>query len=227
MTNRERILAALARSTYPLDDDELARRAGVSARQSVNQICNRLAVEKVIIRGPGANGKIASSLSGRSPFTASADEDASLEAGGASVAGSSHEQRAAEAVMLVELSAVLGVQLAPRRITHPSGARVELDGADPELTTLVECWAHQGPAKVAQKYKLVNDAVKLHWIAGSLPQAPERLILCVSDPAAIRHLVGRSWQGQAISELGVELHSVTLPEETIASIAQAQKRQYR
>ena len=44
---------------------------------------------------------------------------------------------------------------------------------------LVECWAHQGPTKVAQKYKLVNDATKLSWIARSLPRPP-RLVLCVS-----------------------------------------------
>ncbi|GAA3870368.1 hypothetical protein GCM10022275_19710 [Tessaracoccus defluvii] len=45
--------------------------------------------------------------------------------------------------------------------------------ADQQLTTLVECWAHQGPAKVAQKSKLVTDAVKLHWVAQSLSPAPD------------------------------------------------------
>jgi hypothetical protein len=71
-----------------------------------------------------------------------------------SKAGSSHEQRAAESIMLAALAQALDLTLSPRRLHHPSGARVELDGADPDLRVLVECWAHQGPAKVAQKYKL-------------------------------------------------------------------------
>ena len=104
--------------------------------------------------------------------------------------------------MLVALGARLGVALAPRRLFHPSGARVEIDGADNNLSVLVECWAHQGRARVAQKNKLVVDATKLNWIANALDPKPTRLILCVSDPAAVAHLSGLSWQAQAIRELG-------------------------
>lgn len=104
---------------------------------------------------------------------------------------------------------------------------MEIDGADDDLRVLVECWAHQGPAKVSQKYKLVNDAVKMHWIAQSLTPPPKRLIICVSDGAAVRHLRGRSWQGQAIADLGVELCVVELPDEVVAAVSAAQTRQYR
>src|SRR3954447_24343214 len=130
-------------------------------------------------------------------------------------------------MMLTVLSGRLGVELSPRRIQHPSGARVELDGADRDLTVLVECWAHQGPAKVAQKYKLMNDATKLGWVAGTLQPRPHRLILCVSDEAAVKHLRGKSWQGQAIASLGVELAVVNLPRHVIEGIERAQKRQFR
>lgn len=146
---------------------------------------------------------------------------------GRGLPGASHEQRMAETIMLRLLSESLGVQLRPRKLHHPSGARVELDGADEQLTTLVECWAHQGPAKVAQKSKLVTDAVKLHWVAQSLSPAPERLILCVSDPAAIKHLQGSSWHGAAIAYLGVSLEVVQLPQDVVVGIVAAQKRQYR
>ena len=129
--------------------------------------------------------------------------------------------------MLRVLSDQLGVELAPRKLQHSSGARVELDGADPDLTVLVECWAHQGPAKVAQKYKLVNDATKLSWVAGTLQTRPNRLILCVSDEAAVKHLRGKSWQGQAIASLGVEIAVVRLPTDVVEGIAAAQTRQYR
>lgn len=142
-------------------------------------------------------------------------------------AGSSHEQQAAEGVMLAVLGDRVGVRLTPRRFEHLSGASVNVDGADVDLTALVECWAHQGPAKGAQKLKLVNDAVKLHWIAQSLPTKARRLILCVSDEAAVRHLRGESWQGQAIAALGVEIEVTALPPEMVHSLIAAQTRQFR
>lgn len=214
----------LAAADLPLDDDELSLRTGISPRQTINQICNRLAVEGLVRRVTGPDGKIVNSLVG--------DGDGTTQTPLAEVrtevsAGSSREQRAAESVMLAALGDTLGVTLSPRRLEHPSGARVEVDGADTNVTVLVECWAHQGPAKVAQKYKLVNDAAKLHWIAGSLSPPPQRLILCVSDEDAVRHLRGRSWQGQAIASMGVEIHVVELPDEVVSSIAEAQRRQYR
>ncbi len=129
--------------------------------------------------------------------------------------------------MLAALGKRLGVALAPRRIFHPSGARVEVDGADDGLTILVECWAHQGSAKGAQKNKLVVDATKLNWIANSLDPKPERLILCVSDPAAVGHLSGVAWQAQAIRELGVEIEIVNLDPSIVSALNAAQKRQYR
>lgn len=225
VTNRERVLAALAASSHPLDDDELSGRTGIKPRQSVNQICRRLEAEGLVVRASGATGKIVNALT-NAPRTADMGPSTTVIAG-PPAAGSSAEQRAAESLMLAVLSEQLGVALAPRRVNHPSGARVEVDGADQELSVLVECWAHQGPAKVAQKYKIVNDAVKLHWIAASLPPRPRRLIICVSDEAAVAHLRGRSWQGQAIAGLGVELSVVRLPPETVAAITAAQVRQYR
>lgn len=223
-TNQERVLAALATSDSLLDDDALSRRTGIR-RQTINQICNRLVTAGLIVRLPGPDGKLVNSL--RAPKHELGVPTVEPQLTTALAAGNSGEQQAAEAVMLAVLGATLGCELVPRRIEHPSGARVQIDGADGDLRTLVECWAHQGTAKVAQKNKLMNDAIKLHWIAGSLSPSPERLILCVSDEAAIRHLRGKSWQGQAITELGVELHVVELPQGLVASIAEAQARQYR
>lgn len=142
-------------------------------------------------------------------------------------AGDSEVQRAAESVMLGLLAEQLGTPLAPRRLYHPTGARVEIDGAADDLSILAECWAHQGPAKVAQKYKLVNDATKLAWVAGWLTPRPQRLLLCVSDEDAVRHLRGLSWQGQAIAAVGVEIVVVDLPPDVTSSILDAQKRQFR
>lgn len=142
-------------------------------------------------------------------------------------AGDSGEQRRVEALMLKTLSGQLGMTLAPRRLTSPSGAFIDVDGVSDDGSVLVECWAHQGPAKVAQKYKLVNDAVKLQWAAGWLCPRPEKLLLLVSDEAAVRHLRGTSWQGHAVREMGVEIGVVALPAEVRSALREAQRRQYR
>lgn len=207
-----------------MGDSELARVTGITPRNQVNSICHRLVRSGVIIREQGSSGEIVNVLVAESAATSRGGPE-SPSPGGA--AGSSSEQQAAEAIMLRVLSRQLGVELAPRRLQHSSGARVELDGADPDLTVLVECWAHRGPAKVAQKYKLVNDATKLSWVAGTLQPRPDRLILCVSDEAAVKHLRGKSWQRQAIASLGVEIAVVTLPTDVVEGIAAAQTRQYR
>lgn len=223
LSSEQRILRSLAASSRPLDDDELSRSARVRPRQQVNAICNRLARTGLILRQPGGNGKLVNVLAdSEPPATSAAPEDERMFPGGSSAA-----QRAAEPVMLAALSGIVGRVLFPQRIDHPSGARVEIDGADEELTILAECWAHQGPAKVAQRSKLVSDATKLHWIAASIDPSPERLILCVSDEASVKHLRGRSWQRYALAELGVELVVVELPDHVTASIREAQVRQSR
>lgn len=241
MSNRDRILDALVSSLEPLDDDELARRAGISPRQTVNMLCRAMEGEGVLRRFRGADGKIVNQVVGgarssvRSPGETRRPTPRADGLGMEPLVsmptdladGDSQEQRRAEAHMLAALGKRLGVALAPRRIFHPSGARVEVDGADDGLTILVECWAHQGSAKVAQKNKLVVDATKLNWIANSLDPKPERLILCVSDPAAVGHLSGVSWQAQAIRELGVEIEIVNLDPSIVSALNAAQKRQYR
>ncbi len=241
MSNRDLILEALASSVEPLDDDELASRAGISPRQTVNMLCRTMESEGVLRRFRGVDGKIVNQTVGgvrASSRPLAEPQRLAARADGLETeplvspptdpaAGDSQEQRRAEAHMLAALSRRLGVVLAPRRIFHPSGARVEIDGADDGLTFLVECWAHQGPAKVAQKNKLVVDATKLNWVARSLDPKPVRLILCVSDPAAVGHLSGVSWQAHAIRELGVEIEVVNLEPAIVSALNAAQKRQYR
>lgn len=201
----------------------LAGEAGLTADQS-QRMLGELPSEALrakalkIAADRGARQPASSNDASASPISAPAVPES---------AGSSHEQRLAERVMLDLLGEQLGVGLFPRRLHHDSGAFVEVDGASSDLRFLVECWAHQGHAKVAQKYKLVNDATKLAWIAKSLDAKPHRLILCVSDERAVAHLRGRSWQGAAIRDLGVEIEVVSLPPELIDTILAAQTRQYR
>lgn len=239
MANRDVIMEAVRLSGRPLDDDELSRLTGIRPRQTVNRICRDLESRGWLRRVSGPHGKVVNIVtSAGSHSTPPARERAERRGvgdpvptgtavGSAAHQGDSAAQRAAERVLLDLLGERLGLHLEPRRLTHPSGARVEIDGVDPNLTVLVECWAHQGPAKVAQKYKLVNDATKLSWIARSLRPRTERLILCVSDEAAVHHLRGTSWQGRAIEEMDVRIEVVELPSSVKAAISAAQARQSR
>lgn len=61
MSHAERILELLGRQPG-LDDDELAKLAGIQPRQQVNQICRRLETQGVILRRPGPSGKIGNFL---------------------------------------------------------------------------------------------------------------------------------------------------------------------
>lgn len=215
MNNFERVIAAITDAGRGLTDKEVGDLTGISPHAQVNQICNKLAKRGVTIREAGPEGTLVNRV---------------IEGHGTvavALGGSSQEQRAAEDLILEALGSRLGVELQPRRLVSPSGALIDVDGVAADGSVLVECWAHQGAAKVAQKYKLVNDAAKLQWASTWLEPTPTRLILCVTDEAAVKHLRGRSWQGQAIATMGVVIEVVELPQETITSIWEAQRRQFR
>ena len=130
--------------------------------------------------------------------------------------------------MLDLLSQQLARKLSPAKLAVPSGERVEVDGADADRSILVECWAHQGPPKSAQRHKVLADALKLTWISTTMyPNA--RLILCLSDPLAAAPFQpgARSWAARAFQDLGVTISVVNLPADLRQDLLQAQRRQYR
>lgn len=252
-SNRDRVLHTLRHSSRPLDDDELSRRSDVAPRQAVNQICRALEEAGVLRRVPGPDGKIVNELratedDGQTPVSPGPDRapaaspvagsvDGSVAAPQALVEravghepppGSSHEQRAAERVVLDLLGRRLGVDLEPGVLAVPSGARVEVDGTDPARSLLVECWAHIGPPKSAQRHKVHSDALKLTWISQTLYPRP-RLVLCFADrEAAAPFLPGsRSWAAQALRDLGIAVEIVELPDDLREQLKAAQRRQYR
>ena len=217
-TNAERILTALCEAGRPLSDRDLQEATGISPRAQVNQLCNRLARSGLTVREPGVNGAMMNRLPGPDEF---------VERSQIVTSGGSLEQQRAERIILDALEAELGVPLGPRRLVSPSGAVIDVDGVSEDGSILAECWAHQGAAKAAQKYKLVNDATKLHWASTWLEPKPVRLLLCVTDEAAVQHLRGRSWQARAIEDRGVEVQVLELPSDVVAGILAAQKRQFR
>lgn len=148
--------------------------------------------------------------------------------GGATHDSDSAEQRAAEPLMLAALSDRIGVALAPCRIRLSGGAVADLDGADVERTVLVEVWAHQGTPRGSQPKKVLTDALKLLLVADVLPRRPDRLILCLSDPAAAAPFTtARSWAAVALRRFGIDVEVVDLPAEVRAAVEAAQDRQFR
>lgn len=237
-SHRDRISEAIRLSSRPLDDDQLADRTGISPRQRVNQICRELERTGMLRRRSGPDGKIVNEWLGNEdpkPDSGLTLGDVSRPSDGSAVQpdhelppGSSREQRDAERVMLDLLGQQLGRELNPAKLAVPSGERVEVDGADADRSVLVECWAHQGPPKSAQRHKVLADAFKLTWISTTMYPKP-RLILCLSDPlAAAPFLPGaRSWAARAFQDLGVTISVVDLPAELRQYLLQAQRRQYR
>lgn len=223
-----RILEELRRSGLALDDDQLAKRLGVSPRQTINQVCRRLETEGRLRRYVGADGKIVNELRRTGDEAPLATTKAFPERVVELPPGSSGEQRRAEVVMLNLLGERLGLTLRPRRIPlGDTGVRVEIDGADENLTTLVEAWAHQGRPKVAQKHKVLADALKLIHVAKILGAAP-RLILCLADPEAAHHFTtARSWAADALRAFKVDVELVELPADLKAAVLTAQQRQFR
>jgi hypothetical protein len=226
-TMQERILDALRRSNRPLDDDELAGQLNVSPRQTINQACRRLQKAGRLERFQGPDGKHVNSVTAQDHVTLSEQPEILAATPIPPAPGDSREQRQAEEVILRELGAQLGVTLSPRRITFDSGARVEVDGADENLSVLTEIWAHQGSPKSAQKHKVLADTLKLLYVASTLPIRP-RLVLCLADKEAARHFTtSRSWAALALRDFGIEVRTIELPEQLRAAIRTAQERQFR
>ncbi|MFI7280125.1 hypothetical protein ACIBOV_07650 [Micromonospora chersina] len=224
LTIAERIIQELLRTTLPLDDDELARRLEIQPRQTINQACRRLEQSRQVRRYIGPSGKIVNELVGGSLPAGTVVEHAVLPE---PAAGDSATQRRAEGVMLSLLGERLGKTLRPRRFALPDGVRVEVDGADEDLTLLVEAWAHQGPPKAAQKHKVLADAMRLLFVASTLP-VPPRMVLCLSDGEATRHFTtARSWAATALRTFDIRVEVVELPAELRSEIVAAQQRQYR
>lgn len=127
--------------------------------------------------------------------------------------------------MLEWLAKSLGVDLKPRRLLL--GDRyIEIDGVSQEPAVLVEAWAHQGPAKAAQKAKITNDAFKL-LAAKRLLDGDAGWVLLFADAEAARPFIGGTWRAAALYEAGIEVLVAELPGRVSEAIRAAQLRQYR
>lgn len=141
--------------------------------------------------------------------------------------GDSAEQRVAERVLIETLGAELGVVFVKSRLRTADDATVELDGICEEPPILVEAWAHQGPPRPAQKYKVMTDTLKLIWAESVFFPGGARKILALADDEAAAHFRSGTWMAAAIAHFGIEVRVVPLADELRSRIRGAQQRQFR
>ena len=140
--------------------------------------------------------------------------------------GDSSEQQEAERWLLDCLSKRLGVTLTKRRFFLEGGGWIEVDGFCESPLILCEAWAHIGPAKSAQKNKVMADAFKLLFV-NTLVKGAEKRILLFADREAAAHFQGKSWIAQCLNKHDIIVEIMELPLELKTKILKAQRRQYR
>ena len=108
-----------------------------------------------------------------------------------------------ERVMLLALSAQLGVELRPRSIDLGDGSRLEVEGADEDGRLLVQMVGNQGVFRSLHRNKVMADMFKLTWLrTAHYPQS--RIILCVSETVA-QVFTPSGWTTRAARDLGIEV----------------------
>jgi hypothetical protein len=140
--------------------------------------------------------------------------------------GDSSVQRSAEATIRAKLEKKLGCNLGDDRPEVLS--KLRLDGFHKARKPVcVEIWAHQGPAKSAQKDKMLKDMCKLLLAELKLGRLC-RKVIAVADQESASHLTtGKTWQREFTEVFDLEIIVVELDEKTRQQIREAQKKQYR
>ena len=135
----------------------------------------------------------------------------------------SQAQRLAEPLILAGAAQELGVALAPTKLQLDGGARVDVDGVDPDQNVFVEVFARQGKLKGAQFHKVARDALKLITIARDRPDA--RIAIAFGSHEAADCVRNRSWLSEALTTWNIRVIVVELEEAVRDSILAAQARQ--
>ncbi len=142
----------------------------------------------------------------------------------------SDAQRAAEGAAIEALSRQLGVPIVSQPLAL-GGQRFDVDGyyEAQNRIILAEVWAHVGPAKPAQRHKVMSDVLKLALLQRLLLQTrPEYRIesyIVFIDPNAADVIQNASWRTLAAKEFGVTPIQVLIPQEYIDAVRAAQLKQ--
>ena len=138
---------------------------------------------------------------------------------------SSAVQTKAERKIVCALARKCGIELVhqPEKIPLGGGVHVEVDGATPNLSVVVEAYARQGKLKGAQLKKISQDILKLALLKREPGRERTRTVIAFASQEARVSISG--WIQQAAVAFGIELIVVEISEQLRAEIRTAQHRQ--
>jgi hypothetical protein len=138
---------------------------------------------------------------------------------------SSAVQTEAETEILCALASKCGIELVhhPEKILLGGGVYVEVDGATPDRSVVVEAYARQGKLKGAQPKKIAQDILKLALLKRESGRKRTRAVIAFASQEARDSISG--WIQQAAKSFDIELIVVEIPEQLRDQICAAQHRQ--
>jgi hypothetical protein len=138
---------------------------------------------------------------------------------------SSAVQTEAETEIVCALAREWGIELVPQPAKIPlrGGVYVEVDGATPNLTVVVEAYARQGKLKGAQPKKIAQDILKLALLKRESGRERTRAVIAFASREARDSISG--WIQQAAVAFDIELIVVEVPNQLRNKICAAQHRQ--
>ena len=138
---------------------------------------------------------------------------------------SSAVQTKAETEIVCALALKCGIELVhqPEKIPLGGGVYVEVDGATPDRSVVVEAYARQGKLKGAQPKKIAQDILKLALLKRESGREIKRAVIAFASQEARESISG--WIQQAAVAFDIELIVVEISKQLRAEICAAQHRQ--
>jgi len=139
-------------------------------------------------------------------------------------------QRQAEGVVLKQMGAERGLEFTPGRLRF-RGRSFTVDGyaEHGDRIFLVEVWSRIGPAKAAQKHKVLTDILKLatltRLIQQERPAARVECSIVFVDELAAQVLRNKSWGSLSAELFGIRTEVITISDELRQAILAAQRTQ--
>ncbi len=111
-----------------------------------------------------------------------------------------------------------------KKLDCGSSCTVKVDGYSANPPILCEAWAHHGPPKGGQLYKVMTDALKLIFVEKCLKKR-HRKILLFSNEDARKPFIGKSWKAQFLRDYDIETKILPLSAKQRHELIEAQEQQ--
>jgi len=114
----------------------------------------------------------------------------------------------------------------PEKRISVGDSYVVVTGLSRDPNIVCEASARIGNMRSAQVQKIMNNALKMHFLEQHLG-GEFRKILAFIDEEASSKFVDNGWHGDCLRRFGIEVMVVDVPERIKGDVLQAQERQYR